>query len=66
MTDEILSGWAPLIESFELVPASGGRFELTLDDELVFSKKAEGRHAEPGEIVALVRDALGPEVMPEE
>ncbi|MBW3657066.1 MAG: Rdx family protein [Actinobacteria bacterium] len=66
MTDEILSGWAPLIAAFELVPASGGRFELTLDDELVFSKKNEGRHAEPGEIVALVRERLGDEVMPED
>ena len=48
------------------MPASGGRFEVTLDGELLFSKKAEGRHAEPGEIAALVRDALGPEVMPED
>lgn len=48
------------------MPASGGRFELTVDDELVFSKKAEGRHAEPGEIVGLLRDRFGPEVMPDE
>jgi selT/selW/selH-like putative selenoprotein len=43
------------------VPSSKGRFEVTLDGELIFSKAALGRHAEPGEIVALVRDRLGPE-----
>jgi len=31
-------------------------FEVTVDGELVFSKKALGRHAEPGEIVALVNE----------
>jgi hypothetical protein len=35
---------------------------VTLDDELIFSKKALGRHAEPGEIVKIVRDKIGPEI----
>jgi predicted Rdx family selenoprotein len=46
----------------ELLPASGGRFEVTLDGELLFSKAALGRHAKKGEIAALVRDRVGPEV----
>jgi selenoprotein W-related protein len=29
-----------------LIPGSGGVFEVTVDDELVYSKKATGRHAE--------------------
>lgn len=58
----MLEGWAPHVESLELVPSSGGVFEVTLDGELVFSKAALGRHAEPGEIGALLRDRLGPEV----
>jgi selenoprotein W-related protein len=45
------------------VPSSGGRFEVTLDDELIYSKKALARHAEPGEVVALVRARLGPELL---
>jgi predicted Rdx family selenoprotein len=45
------------------VPASGGRFELTLDGELIFSKQALGRHASPGEIAGIVRDVLGAEVL---
>jgi hypothetical protein len=30
-------------------------FEVTVDGTLVFSKKAAGRHAEPGEVVRLMR-----------
>jgi selenoprotein W-related protein len=38
-----------------LVPSSGGVFEVTVDGNLVFSKKALRRHAEPGEIMKLIR-----------
>ena len=38
-----------------LVQSSGGVFEVTVDGNLLFSKKAVGRHAEPGEIVSLIR-----------
>jgi selenoprotein W-related protein len=65
LTDESLS--VPEIETFvrswTLVPSSGGRFEVTVNGELIFSKKALGRHAEPGEILALIRakaDAIRP------
>jgi len=36
------------------VESSGGVFEVTVDGRPVFSKKAIGRHAEPGEIVQLI------------
>ena len=32
--------------SISLVPSSGGVFEVTVDDELIYSKKATKRHAE--------------------
>ena len=35
---------------------------MTLDGELIFSKAALGRHANPGEVAAMVRDILGPEI----
>ncbi len=38
----------------KLIPSSGGVFEVKVDGELVFSKKALRRHAEPGEIVELI------------
>ena len=58
----MLTGWGPRVESLELVPSSGGRFEVTLDDELIFSKAALGRHAEEGEVASLIRARLGPEI----
>ena len=55
-------GWAPAIASIELVPSSKGRFEVTLDGELIFSKAALGRHAQPGEVAGIVRARVGPEI----
>jgi selenoprotein W-related protein len=43
----------------ELIEASGGLFEVTVDGDLVFSKKDLGRHAEEGEVLGLIRDHLG-------
>jgi selenoprotein W-related protein len=56
LTDEILSEREieVFIRSWRLIPGKGGVFEVTLNGELVFSKKALGRHAEPGEIRALI------------
>ena len=45
-----------------MLPSSKGRFEVILDAELIFSKAALKRHAEPGEVAALVRDRLGAEI----
>ena len=39
-----------------LVPSDGGRFEVTVDDRLIYSKLQTGRHAESGEIAGLIRN----------
>ena len=39
----------------KLIPSGGGVFEVKVDGQLVFSKKAVGRHAQPGEIVSLIK-----------
>ncbi|HZD73272.1 MAG TPA: Rdx family protein [Actinomycetota bacterium] len=61
LADELLSRWAPVIAQLEMVSSSGGRFEVSLDGELLFSKASLRRHANPGEIVELFRSRLGPE-----
>ena len=60
MTDEILKERAIeyFIKDWKLIPSTGGRFEVTVNDELVFSKKQLGRHAEPGEIRAAIMTVL--------
>lgn len=62
LTDELLTGWAPIIKTIDLIPSSKGRFEVTLDGDLIFSKASLGRHAQPGEIVKIVRERIGPEI----
>jgi len=42
------------IRSWKLIPTKGGRFEVTVNGERVFSKHQLGRHAEPGEIRAAI------------
>jgi len=42
-----------------LVQSSGGLFEVTVDGQLVFSKKASRRHAAPGEIVEAIQRLRG-------
>ena len=41
----------------ELIAGGGGVFEVVVDGDLVFSKKALDRHAEPGEVLVLVKDS---------
>ncbi len=52
--DELMKKFEADIESFTLIPSDGGRFELKVNDELVYSKLATGRHVEDGELVKLV------------
>ncbi len=59
MTGELLNSFETDIESITLVPSEGGRFEVTVNDKLVYSKLQTGRHVEPGEVVGLVRKLTG-------
>lgn len=60
MTDEILSNRKIeyFVGAWNLIPSSGGRFEVTVNDELLFSKKQLGRHAEDGEVHDLIWNHL--------
>jgi predicted Rdx family selenoprotein len=60
LAGEILSRWAPIFRTVHLQSADHGRFEVTLDGELVFSKSSLGRHAREGEIVRLFEARIGP------
>lgn len=60
MTDQILSQKELefFISSWQLIQGRGGVFEVKIDGESVFSKKAIGRHAEPGEVEAIIRERI--------
>ena len=53
---ELIREFETEIEMFTLVPSDAGRFELTVNGRLVYSKLQSGRHAEPGEIAGLIRE----------
>lgn len=46
------------VKDWQLIPGTGGVFEVTVNGELVFSKKELRRHAEPGEIRAAILKVL--------
>jgi selenoprotein W-related protein len=52
---EVLNEFEPEIESFALIPSDGGRFEITVNGEHVYSKLQTNRHINKGEAVDLVR-----------
>lgn len=54
-----MTKWAPIIRKIDLIPSSGGRYEIILDGELIYSKAKLKRHANPGEVAGLVEQRLG-------
>ncbi len=55
LATDLLRQFETNIESLELIPSDGGRFEVSVNGKLVYSKLQTKRHAEPGEVVGLVR-----------
>ena len=57
--DELLKHYEHLIETITLVPSDGGKFEVGVNGQLLYSKLETHRHAEPGEVLGLVRMMVG-------
>jgi len=57
--DELLKHYEHLIETTTLVPSDGGKFEVSVNGQLLYSKLETHRHAEPGEVLGLVRKMVG-------
>lgn len=55
---EILKAYEFKIDSIHLIPSDSGKFEVLVDDTLVYSKLHTGRHVEPGELTKLVGEQL--------
>ncbi len=62
MTEDILTNYQHVIEEFVLIMGSKGAFEFKVNGELLFSKNELGRHAEPGEVLQLFKEYVGPDV----
>ena len=56
--EDILEKYGQEVESIDLIPTSGGKFEFYLNGELLYSKIETDRHTEDGEILGLIEKAL--------
>lgn len=54
MAVKLLETYERQIRSLALVPSDGGRFEVTVNGELLHSKLASGTHADPERLMALL------------
>jgi selenoprotein W-related protein len=60
MAKAILDKFEHYIRDVTVIPSKGGVFEVIAGDELVFSKKELGRHAEIDEVLDSVDAVVGP------
>ncbi len=54
LADKLLGKYKNDISSLELIPSSGGVFEVNKDGSLIFSKKEKGRFPEENEIITTI------------
>jgi selT/selW/selH-like putative selenoprotein len=59
---DLLHHYPHVIDDVTLVTGNKGVFDVEVDGRLVYSKKVEGRHARPGEVLERFRAVLGPGV----
>lgn len=60
LAQELLTTFEQDLNSVALKPSTGGIFDITLNQQLIFSRKAVGRFPEAKEVKQLVRDLIDP------
>ena len=61
-TADLLSNYQHVIEELTLKMGGSGVFDVMVNDSLIYSKDETGRHAEPGEVLGLFKEVIGPDV----
>jgi selenoprotein W-related protein len=54
----ILEEWEQAIDAIEVVPGTGGIFDVHLDGALLFTKAMLGRYPEPEDVLPLLREQI--------
>ncbi len=57
---DLLTNYQHVIDELRIVTGTRGVFDVRVDGELIYSKAATGRHAEPGEVLTLFTELVGP------
>jgi selenoprotein W-related protein len=61
MAQELLTTFPADLGEVALVPGTGGVFQVRLDDELLWDRRAEGGFPELSRLKQLVRDRVAPD-----
>jgi selenoprotein W-related protein len=61
LAQELLTTFEEEVGEVALQPGTGGVFEIRLNDELIWSRKQEGRFPEAKEVKQRVRDHVAPD-----
>jgi selenoprotein W-related protein len=54
LAQELLKDYEHVIEGVILIPSDGGKFEVSVNGQLLYSKLQTKRHAEAGEVLGLI------------
>jgi selenoprotein W-related protein len=54
LAEELLKEYEHVIETMTLTPSDGGKFEVSANGQLIYSKLESKRHAEAGEVLSLI------------
>jgi selenoprotein W-related protein len=58
LTGRLLTAYKAKIASLKLIPASGGCFEFSVDNELIYSKLLTGQFPNEADLLTIVGDKL--------
>ncbi len=62
VAEDLLGAYQHKIDGLTLTPGPRGIFDVAVNGEIIYSKHAAGRHAEPGEVLAALTEMVGPGV----
>ncbi len=62
LAQELAMTFAEQLGEVALVPGTGGIFDIYLEQELLFSRKQQGRFPESRELKQLIRDRVNPDM----
>ncbi len=63
---DLLHEYQHVIVELTMVTGARGVFDVVVDGRTLYSKHETGRHAEPGEVLALFREQFATDVTPYE
>jgi selenoprotein W-related protein len=58
LATELLRDYEFDIAQLTVIPSDNGRFEVIVDGELIYSKLATRKHADPAQIKQMVRERI--------